>query len=612
MGGLIIKYLLCHARTKADPNWKKIGEVPTAITFLGTPHHGSEVAKWEQYFTPLLTVLDIASTGGVLTGTFGIAKFLADRARNAKIESHVQQLRAHAQPLGDLNGAFSQWLGAASLAGNLLRVRNYYETIPVYKAVMVVPQHSAQLSNALVEEGAAPANHFDICKFSSTANALFKSIIVSLNDLPGTNAPAGDLLDRAWRKALEQCSAKVRAVVCDEMKKTFEGRSVASAELEKALEEAFVRVAPVKLLTDVRYALGYPRPGFSGLNPDECGQRSVLYVLLLARAVALWRQSDLRMNATGGAIVPDADDSKQLAIAVAAHLISGQGILLKIEPDTVRPDNLLDAAALMDAHAHPPGQPYGPSPLEREVRAWLRRVLKTPPAPQATELLKAFLDRFEDDHHARPILLDREGALVNPAVKALTEQLGIGVVGIAAGDRPANIPLEDWQTICDTFELKAFDLIRQAPQKTTPLEPNPQPAQHNAIHSQQLVPPLQVNLHQSFSAPVGQYNVATGSHSAIHAQHSGVGQSDAAHDPLALAVFGFEMTSKGHTSLQNDLNALHALLLSRDASANSVSLLRRLLPPLHEAAQMSPAATEAWERLRNAAHAHWPDSRTFL
>jgi pimeloyl-ACP methyl ester carboxylesterase len=595
MGGLIIKYLLCHARTKADPSWTRIGEVPTAITFLGTPHHGSEVAKWEQYFTPLLTVLDIASTGGVVTAASRITKFLADRARNAKIESHVQQLRAHAKPLGDLNDAFAQWLGAASRAGNLLRVRNYYETIPVYKAVMVVPQHSAQLSNALVEEGAAPANHFDICKFSSTGNAVFNSIIVSLNDLPGPNAPAGDLLDRAWRKALDQCSAKVRAVVCDEMKKTFDGRSVSSAELEKALGEAFERVAPVKLLADVRYAMGYPRAGFSGLSQDECGQRSVLYVLLLARAVAVWRQSDLRTKAVGGVIVPDADDSKRLAIAVAAHMISGQGLLLKIEPGAVRPDNLLYAAALTDAPAHPPGQPSGPSPLEVEIREWLRRVLNTPHEPLATELLKAYLDRFEDDHDARPILLDSKGSLADPAVKALVDQLRIGVVGVAANDRPANISPEDWHTLCHTFELKAFDLTGQAPVKQTLSEPKPQPT-----------PPLQVNLHQTFSAPVGQSNVTTGSHSPIQAQHAAAAQPDAAHDALALAVFGFE------TALNDHLRELHTLLLRKDPSPPALSLLRRLLRPLGEAAQASAGAASAWERLRHAAHTHWPDSRTLF
>lgn len=613
MGGLIIKYLLCEAREKADPNWRRIGEVPTAITFLGTPHHGSEVAKWEQYFGPLLIVLDVASTGGVVTSTFGITQFLADRARNAKIESHMQQLRAHAKPLGNLNGAFSQWLGAAFRTGNLLRVRNYYETIPVYKAVMVVPQHSAQLSNALVEEGAAPANHFDICKFSSTGNAVFNSIIVSLNDLSGTNAPAGDLLDRAWRKALEQCSAKVRAVVCDEMKKTFEGRSVASAELEKALEEAFVRVAPLKVLTDVRYALGSPKKGFSELNSDECRQRGALYVLLMVRAVALWRQSDLRIEAAGGAIVPDADGSKQLAIAVAAHLMSGQGILLKIEPDAVRPDNLLDAAALTEAHAHPPGQPSGPSPLENEVRAWLRRILNTPHSPQATELLKAFLDRFEDDHHARPILLDREGVLVDLAVKALLEQLGIGVVGIAANDRPANIPPEDWQTLCHIFELKASDLTGQAPPKPVPPEPKVPPVHDTLAHPPQPSIPLQVNFHQTISGAVGQSNVTTGSHSPIQTQHADAAPPsappDAAQDALALAVFSFERTLNDHADLKNDLRELHALVLRRDASSSALSLLPRLLRPLRDTAQASP---DAWERLRNAAHAHWPQSRDFF
>lgn len=223
MGGLIIKYLLCEAREKADPDWRRIGEVPTAITFLGTPHHGSEVAKWEQYFGPLLTAADLATTGGMTTGLLGLAKSVLGRARNADIDSHVRQLRAHAKPLGDLNDAFAQWLGAASRAGNLLPVRNYYETIPVYKKVMVVPKPSAQWPNALIEEGAAAANHFDICKFSSAENALFNSIIVSLDGLssrnparigsqtvvaPAASAPPARVLDHAQQNAPEHGPVK--------------------------------------------------------------------------------------------------------------------------------------------------------------------------------------------------------------------------------------------------------------------------------------------------------------------------------------------------------------------------------------------------------------------
>ena len=625
MGGLIIKHLLRQAREKADPDWHALSDASRAITFLGTPHQGSDLAKWKEYFSFLLSAWDFLQTGGVATGAIVTVKRGLKFLGIGNRQSHVQELHAHGKALGDLNDAFAQWLGASARNGSLLRVRNYYETLPVFKTVTVVPRHSAQLSNALVEQAGVPANHFSICKFASPKSAVFDGIVRSFDQLVSiavpavpdiraatnfeqpisglvvANAPAGDLLDRAWRKALDQCSAKVRAVVCDEMKKTFDGRSVSSAELEKALGEAFERVAPVKLLADVRYAMGYPRAGFSGLSQEECGQRSVLYVLLLARAVAVWRQSDLRTKAVAGVIVPDADDSKRLAIAVAAHMISGQGLLLKIEPGAVRPDNLLDAAALTDAPAHPPGQPSGPSPLEVEIREWLRRVLNTPHEPLATELLKAYLDRFEDDHDARPILLDSKGSLADPAVKALVDQLRIGVVGIAANDRPANISPDDWQTLCHTFELKAFDLTGQAPTKQTHSEPHTQPT-----------PPLQVNVHQTFSAPVGQSNVTTGSHSPIQAQHAAAAQPDATHDALALAVFGFETALNDQADLKSDLRELHTLLLRKDPSPPALSLLRRLLRPLGEAAQASAGAASAWERLRHAAHTHWPDSRSLF
>ena len=617
MGGLIIKHLLCQARLNSNPDWKAIAAAYSAVTFLGTPHHGADLANWKGYFANFLSAADLLFAGGF----WGSAGRLFVRVRESldgeKRQSHIDQLAAHNRDLGKLNDDFSHWLQAARDSGRLVRARNYFETEPVRGMVTVVPNASAKLSNALVLEAGVPEDHFGICKFSSAEGDFVFDGLLSTLDEVCRRAPAAavrvDLLDRAWRKVLEQCSTTVRAVVCDEMKKTFEGRSVASAALEKALEEAFVRVAPLNVLTDVRYALGSPKKGFYELNSDECRQRGALYVLLMVRAVALWRQSDLRIEAAGGAIVPDADDSKQLAIAVAAHLTSGQGILLKIEPDAVRPDNLLDAAALTEAHAHPPGQPSGPSPLENEVRAWLRRILNTPHSPQATELLKAFLDRFEDDHHARPILLDREGVLVDLAVKALLEQLGIGVVGIAANDRPANIPPEDWQTLCHIFELKASDLTGQAPPKPVPPEPKVPPVHDTLAHPPQPSIPLQVNFHQTISGAVGQSNVTTGSHSPIQTQHADAAPPsappDAAQDALALAVFSFERTLNDHADLKNDLRELHALVLRRDASSSALSLLPRLLRPLRDTAQASP---DAWERLRNAAHAHWPQSRDFF
>lgn len=189
MGGLVIKYLLRQARAKADPNWRKIGEVPTAITFLGTPHHGAEVAKWEAYFTPLLTTFDLFQTGGMTTGIAGIAKnLLGNRGR----KSHVQQLCAHAKALGDLNDDFAQWLGAADNRGNLRGIRNYYETLPVYRTVTVVPKHSAQLANALVEEAAVQASHFDICKFRSAKSTVFTGIGVLLDELSGRSAAGAE------------------------------------------------------------------------------------------------------------------------------------------------------------------------------------------------------------------------------------------------------------------------------------------------------------------------------------------------------------------------------------------------------------------------------------
>ena len=639
MGGLIIKHLLRQAREKADADWHILSDASRAITFLGTPHHGSDLVKWKEYFYFLLSAWDFLQAGGLTTGAVGAVarglKFLGIGNRS----SHVDELAAHGKALGDLNDAFAQWLGAAARSRSSIQVRNYYEALPVFKTVTVVPRHSAQLSNDLVVEAAAQANHFDICKFSSVENAVFKGLVVSLDglskrtkkiidELPESHNSANeasggqfandrqsvgeknphqsarrDLLDRAWRQALKECSIKVRALLCDEMKKVLEGQDVVPDDVEKAFDLAFNRVAPVNILTSIRYALGYPRPSCAGLSAEERCQRTVLYVLLLARAVALWRQEDLRARVSGGAIVPDADDSKRLAIAVAAHLISGQGLLLKIVPDAVRPENLLDAVALVDAHAHPPGRPLGPSPLENEIRAWLRRVLNMPHAPQATELLKVYLDRFEDDHHARPILLDIEGVLVDPEVKALVDQLGIGLVNIAANGRSANIASEDWETLCHAFELKASDLVGPASLK---------PSSPEADLKQNSAQSFQVNLHQTFSGPVSQSNVTTGNQSPIQAEKIEKEDFDVTGNSLVVAVLGFEGFLGGDSDIKSDLREFHGLVLRRDASPSALSLFPRLLRPLRAAAQTSMDANGAWQRLCRAAHAHWPDSRDFI
>lgn len=194
MGGLIIKHLLCRARSRDNSNLKKFDEVPTAITFLGTPHHGSDVAEWKEFFGGLVIALDLFGASGAATALAKIFKRGAEKLRNQRIESHVQQLSKHSDALGKLNEDFAQWMASASKENRLIEARNYYEILPVKNAVVVVPKRSAQLANGLIEDTAAQENHLSICKYASRKNALFTGIEASLRALcpQSEKLPDGD------------------------------------------------------------------------------------------------------------------------------------------------------------------------------------------------------------------------------------------------------------------------------------------------------------------------------------------------------------------------------------------------------------------------------------
>ena len=401
-----------------------------------------------------------------------------------------------------------------------------------------------------------------------------------------------DLLDRAWRKALDQCSAKVRAEVLQEMQDAFSGQGVAPDSLEQALADAFERDGSTALRAHIKYALHHAlvNTRLSSLSVEEGNQRNRLYFMLLIRSVALSCQSILRGAVDGNLRVPDAE--RRIAIAVASHVIYGHGVQLIIEPDGVRPDNLIDTAAFKDEHAYPPGNAPARTLVESEVKKWLSRELNGSKTPETRAELKAALDVHESKAHTRPILLDRGVLLTDQVVRSLVKEFGMGIVDIAADGMPTNIPEGLWLDLCDQLDHQISDLTGYAASKASPSEP--ESAQGSPVQPPQPTPPLQVNLHQTFSAPVGQSNVTTGSHSPIQVQHAAA-QPDAAHDALALAVFAFKTALNDHADLKNDLRELHALVLRRDASSSALCLLPRLLRPLGEAAQASPGPGRAWD-----------------
>ena len=54
LGGLLVKQMLRHARGFGTPEWKNIVRQVRGITFLSTPHSGSDLANWVKYLGTIL------------------------------------------------------------------------------------------------------------------------------------------------------------------------------------------------------------------------------------------------------------------------------------------------------------------------------------------------------------------------------------------------------------------------------------------------------------------------------------------------------------------------------------------------------------------------------
>lgn len=422
------------------------------------------------------------------------------------------------------------------------------------------------------------------------------------------NAQETDLLDLAWRKALEQSTASVRAALFMELLEDSERKGLVPENLQEAIADAFGREqGPTNLLARVKFALHKSEKLAPQFSPEERHERTRLCLMLLVRSAALVCRSGLQGKVMGDLTVPERE--RRLAIAVAAHVIFGQGVRLVVEPGGVRPDNLIDTFACEDAQAHMPGQAPARTPLEKEVDAWLQRVSGATHTAQTTADLKAYLDAYEQEAHSRPILLDGERMLLDRAVRRLAADLRMGIVDIAADDRPANIPQGVWLDLCDQLDRQIAELTAAAPARSPimPLSAATQPEEAMTLP----VSAPQVTVQQTIYGGISQSNLSTGSHGAIHADQSSLGAISATHDPLAAAVLGFQMVLNVDSELQADLRALHPLLLRRQLSSNDMLLLRRVLPSLRRAG-LAPEASEAWARLRAVVHAYWPDSRGFF
>lgn len=630
MGGLIIKYLLYRSHTRADERQKKLSRVPTTITFLGTPHHGSAVADWKKFFEGLLLALDLPLTGGAAAGGTNLLGRIFTKIRNDDPVSYVNQLSEHSKALGDLNDDFLQWLESAAVEKRLVQSRNYYETLPVKGLVVVVPKRSSQLANGhIIDVAAVGEHHASICKYASVKNAVYGGIESSLRELclqisgrpldgggvppspspspfprTGIKTNASDLTDIAWRVALKDCPPDAKLMACRQLSGMLGSAVVAPDALECAIAIKF-EASAAECIGSLRIVLH--KWVSTPQSNSESQKLFKLYWMLLVRATALACRAAICNANRNDFRVPD--QVNRLAITVAAHLVFGQGVEMSFGPAGARVENLIDMAALPAQEAQDPAQPSDYLGLRQEVLRWKERVRGNTPTMVASAKVKGAMAEYE----VRPLLLDPKGDMTTQVIRDAARELGIEIVHIEADGCPASIAREDWLDLCDALNNEFENFSARAPQTPTSSSSETVPVAQGSASPASHLSPVQVNLHQTFSGSVGQSNVTTGTGSPIHAHQNQAGGSMAQQESaLALAFAGFEMSLEGDATLKGDLHALRDLVVRKDASPSAMHLLIRLLPPLRAVAESQPLAGEAWRRLRHEVRAYWPDVASYL
>jgi hypothetical protein len=103
LGGLITKKALCMSESSAESHLNKADSSTIAIGFLGTPHRGSNLAKFAK----------------------GVASVL--KLANVKVNKDIlEPLKQNSQVLADIEDSFSNWLRKK---GNRIDITCFYEEL---------------------------------------------------------------------------------------------------------------------------------------------------------------------------------------------------------------------------------------------------------------------------------------------------------------------------------------------------------------------------------------------------------------------------------------------------------------------------------------------------
>ncbi|KAK3896423.1 sesB-related regulatory [Staphylotrichum tortipilum] len=161
LGGLVCEDALFTSRQRTEPHLHNILQSTRGIAFLGTPHHGSGLARWAE----------------LLSRSIGIIK-----QTNTQI---VEVLKRDSEVLARIQDGFHTMVLARGKEGQRIEISCFFEELPLPGIGQVVPQDSAILPGYIPI--GIHSNHMDMTKFASV-------------DDPGFLAVCGEL--RRWTKQL--------------------------------------------------------------------------------------------------------------------------------------------------------------------------------------------------------------------------------------------------------------------------------------------------------------------------------------------------------------------------------------------------------------------------
>jgi hypothetical protein len=121
---LVVQEALCSSRKSPEEHLRRIEARTAGVCFLGTPHHGSDVAKW----------------GSTLVNVVKLVKPVNDEV--------VNLLNRGSKPLQKMQDDFKILREERKQEENKMGITCFYEQLPVVRSA-IVPQDSAIMDGEL-------------------------------------------------------------------------------------------------------------------------------------------------------------------------------------------------------------------------------------------------------------------------------------------------------------------------------------------------------------------------------------------------------------------------------------------------------------------------------